>query len=104
MLHVQVRKGTLSPSRYLPEHFDGIPPQNRWTIRTDEPMAGTIPEVLDESQTDELDDIPICGRIRSQHVVQCHDKDIPIPITHGVRTARHLGSNEVAATPDHHAP
>src|SRR6266404_4282106 len=65
MLYVQIRERALSPSRHFPEHLYGLPPQDGWTIRTDESMARTISEVLDKSQTDELGNIPTGGRIRS---------------------------------------
>src|SRR6266404_1017744 len=91
-------------SGHLAEHLDGVSPPNGWTVRTDESMAGTIPTVLDQPQTDELGDIFACGRIRSQHVVQCHHENVPLSLTHGIRPTCHLGDNKVAVTPDHHAP
>src|SRR6266404_4006568 len=53
-IHVEIRKGTLSPPRNLPEHLHGLSPQNGRTVRTDEPMARAVPEILDKPQTNEL--------------------------------------------------
>src|SRR6266404_2109399 len=84
--HVQVCKRTMPTPGHFPEHLHGLSPPNGWTIRTDEPMAGAIPMVLDKPQANKLDGIFASGGIRSQHVVQCHDEDVPLPTTHGIQT------------------
>src|SRR6266404_1629385 len=102
--YVEIRERTLSPPRHFPEHFDGVSPSDGRTVGTNESVAGTISEVLDQSQTDELEGVLTNRGIRSQHVVQCHHKDVPLSPAHGIRPARHLGDNEVAVTPGHHTP
>jgi len=36
-------------------------------------------------------------------MVQCNNKDVPLPSTYGIQAASHMGNNEVTITPDHHA-
>src|SRR6266404_3996804 len=99
-LHVEVRKGALLPSGYLSKHLNGLSPTDGWTIGMYEPMAQTIPEVLDQPQTNQLVHVLVCSGICAQHMVQCHHKNIPISPAHGIRPACHLGDNEVTATPN----
>src|SRR5882762_243483 len=64
-IHIQIRQRTLPTLRDLPEHFHSISPTHGWPIRTNEPMARTVFAVLDQPQTDELDDISTSSGIHT---------------------------------------
>ncbi len=63
--HIQVRQRTLLMLGDCPEHFHGLSPMNRWPIRVDKSVSGTIPTFLDQPQTEQLDNVPTGGRIRA---------------------------------------
>ncbi len=101
-LYVQIHKRTLLSLRNHAEYLHSIPPPYGWTISTYQPMVGTIFTFLDQSQADQLDNLPISCGICTQHVVQRDNMHIPLSLTHGVWPESHVGNNQVAATPDHH--
>jgi hypothetical protein len=77
-------KGTVSSDEDTPEHINGVPSKDGWTVRTHKPMVRTVPQVLVRRTTGRLAQVVANGRIRAQLVAKRNDETSPLRSDNGV--------------------
>src|SRR6266478_3109522 len=92
-IHGHRDEGTLQKPEHQTEHQHHLPPTDRWTIRTNQPMAGTIPLNIRKRSTNGLGQMATPRPIYTQHLAKCDDGQIPLRANHGARTIRTCGKN-----------